>query len=294
MSPVNQLIPNFIHSFLCSFSQIMLQRSAVTGLLFIVGIGINSPTMLFGATTAVISALLVAQLFQFNTYAISNGLYGFNAALVGTAVFFFLPVNIFSFSLVILGGVVSTVIMHFMLHFTAAKLSGFPAFTAPFIISTWLLLLLINAVGIDTTVIKVADNSEGDIYAIIRGIGQIMLQGYWLSGIAFIAGLVLHSYKSATWAIIGSVAGLFIARIFHFPEELALQGLYGFNASLTAIALAARFSNKQWPIVIGIVLSVLLTRAFELLSIAALTAPFVLASWLVIGLAKEKVTNLSS
>jgi len=281
--PVNQ----FISSFLCSFSQIMLQRSALTGFLFVVGIGINSPIMLLGAAIAVLSALMVAQLFQYDTDAINAGLYGFNAALAGTAILFFLPANLFSVTLAIFAGALSTVIMHFMLHSTFFKL---PVFTAPFIISTWLILLFINMIGIDTVSMTIKDSFREYFYVVMRGVGQIMFQGYWLSGAIFVIGLCLHSYKVAVWAIIGSVVGLIISRTFHFPEELAYQGIYGFNASLTAIALAARFNKKQWPIVIGIVVSILLTRFFELLAIAALTAPFVLASWVVMVLVKDNST----
>jgi len=287
--PVNQFISSFVASFLSSFSQIMLQKNVVTGLLFVVGIGLNSPIMLLGATIAVVSALLVAQLFQYDTDSISSGLYGFNAALAGSAVFFFLPANLFSFTIVIFSGAISTVIMHLFLYFTSHNLSKLPVFTAPFIISTWLFLLFINMLGIDTVSVSLGENSDVDLYVVMRGIGQVMFQGYWLSGAIFIAGLCLHSYKVATWAVIGSTVGLIIARTFHFPEDLAHQGLYGFNASLTAIALAERFNNRQWFIFIGIVVSILFTRAFELITIPALTSPFVLASWLVILLARRYI-----
>lgn len=243
--------------------------------------------MLFGASIAVLSALMVAQFFQYDTDAINAGLYGFNAALAGTAIFFFLPANLFSFTLAIFAGALSTVIMHFMLHSTLFKL---PVFTAPFIISIWLLLLFINMIEIDTVAITMKNSFREDFYVVMRGVGQVMFQGYWLSGAIFVVGLCLHSYKVASWAIIGSVVGMIIARTIHFPEEFTYQGIYSFNASLTAIALAARFEKKQWPIFIGILVSVFLTRSFELLAIAALTAPFVLASWVVMSLVKENST----
>jgi len=285
--PVNPFISNFLASFLCSFSQIMLQKNVVTGLLFVVGIGLNSPIMLLGATLAVLSALFVAQLCQYDSDSINTGLYGFNAALVGAAVFFFFSANLFSFTLVILVGAISTVIMNFML----LKFPGFPVFTVPFLVSTWLLLQLseiqlIETVVIDSQITPLAVTAFEDFYAVMRGVGQVFFQGYWLSGVVFIAGLLLHSYKVAAWAIIGSVGGVLVASTFNFPEDIVNQGLYGFNASLSAIALAQRFtktfSKTKWPILLGILISVLLTRTFELLAIPALTAPFVLASWLII------------
>ncbi len=284
---ISNFLSRFLYNFLHSFSQIMLQRNVVTGFLFAVGIGINSPIILLGAALAVLSALVTAQLFQYNACSINTGLYGFNAALIGIAVFFFLPVNLFSFILVIIVAAISTVIMHFMLCFISPN---FPVYTTPFIISTWLLLVFINMIGIDLIAVPLDENSGGDFYAVMRGIGQVMLQGYWLSGIIFIAGLLLHSFKVAAWTVIGSLAGMIIARTFSFSEDLVMTGLYGFNAILTAIALAQRFTkntfNNIWPIFLGIVISVLLTRVFEYLLIPALTAPFVLSSWLIIGLVK--------
>jgi urea transporter len=289
-SPDNKLVSAFLYSFLCSFSQIMLQKSAVIGLLLVVGIGVNSPLMLLGAVIAVLSSLMVAQLLQYDADDINTGLYGYNAALTGMAVFFFLPANLVSFILVILTGVISTVTTRFMLSFTLDKLPNFPVFTVPFIILTWLLLLFINVIGVDIAPIIKEGDMAGDFYIVMRGVGQIMFQGYWLSGVIIVVGLFLHAYKVATWAIIGSVAGLVIARTFNFSEDLMHQGLYGFNASLTAIALAERFHKKFWPIFVGIVVAVFLTRAFELLAIPALTTPFVLASWIIIALVSANPT----
>lgn len=280
--PVN----HFLSSFLCSFSQIMLQRSTVTGLLFVVGIGLNSLIMLLGATTAILSALVIAKLCKYDTDLVNSGLYGYNAALVGIAVFYFLPANSFSFTLVILAGAISTVIMHSILQL----LPNFSAFTTPFIFSTWLLLLLMETLAIDTTAAAFAANASGDFYVVMRGVSQVMFQDYWLSGAVFIAGLALYSYQFAAWAVTGSVAGMIIARIFNFSDDLVLIGFYGFNASLTAIALATRYtkrySKKNWPILLGIIMSVLFTKVFEQLPIPALTAPFVLASWIIIGLVR--------
>ncbi|WNC72703.1 urea transporter [Thalassotalea psychrophila] len=286
--PVN----HFINSFLRSFSQIMLQGNSVTGFLFIVGIGLNSPIMLLGASIAILSSLMIAKLFKYDLNSTQSGLYGFNSALVGIAVFFILPANGFSFVLILFISAFCTVVMHFMLH----RLSGLPAFTTPFIVSTWLLFIFIDTVAIDTVANPFAEQISGDFYVVMRGVGQVMLQNNWLSGVVFVVGILAHSHKSAFWAIIGSVGGMIIARAFNFSEDVVFIGLYGFNASLVAIALAERYAKKQWLIFLGMALSVVITRAFEQLPIPALTAPFVLASWIIIGLVKinsKRVSNES-
>ncbi len=300
-------VNRFVSTFLCCFSQIMLQRSMLTGGFFVIGLGINSPIMLAGACIAIISALITAKLLRYDSNSINTGLYGFNAALVGIAVFFFLPSNLLSLIVVILAGALSAIIMHLMLYLISAStlhlnlsLKGhsfkyFPIFTAPFIISIWLLLFLISTLGIDTISAnnfspEIFEQSFSDFYAVMQGIAQVMFQDYWLSGVFFAFGLLLHSYSAAIFAVLGSLAGVTIARTLNFSEDLVFQGLYSFNACLTAIAIAQRYSKqgvkKMLVVSVGVVISVLLTKAFEYITLPALTAPFVLASWLVIALVK--------
>ncbi|MBP7143365.1 MAG: urea transporter [Opitutaceae bacterium] len=67
------------------------------------------------------------------------------------------------------------------------------------------------------------------------------------------------------------------------PEDRQVGAcLYGFNASLASIALAGRCRDNVLAVLSGIVLSVVLTRGFQLTPVPALTAPFVLSTWLVI------------
>ncbi len=300
-------VNRFVSTFLCCFSQIILQRSVITGLFFIIGLGVNSPIMLVGASIAIISALITAKFFRYDINSIETGLYGFNAALVGIAVFFFLPSNSLSFILLVLAGALSAMIMHFMLFLSLASSSplnsvfkrhrfdGFPVFTSPFIISTWLLLVITSSLGInilptDSFPVAMIEQSYSDFYALMQGVAQVMFQDYWLSGVIFVFGLLLHSYSAAISAILGSIAGVIIARTLNFSEDLVFQGLYSFNACLTAIAIAQRYSKqgvkKMLVVSVGVVISVLLTKAFEYITLPALTAPFVLASWLVIALVK--------
>lgn len=77
------------------------------------------------------------------------------------------------------------------------------------------------------------------------------------------------------------------ARAVGFSEANLVMGGYGFNASLVAIALAVRYPSTLIPAVFGIMLSVVLTGIFEAFMLPALTAPFVLATWLVIGMTER-------
>ena len=273
-------IVHLISRLLCVFSQIMLQKSAVTGLFFVIGIGINSLTMMLGGIIATLSSLITAKLCRYDSALINNGIYGYNAALVGIAVLYFLPLSQLSLVLLVCASALSTLIMHYLL----IRIPGTCVYTTPFIISTWLILFLIDMAGIGTSAAPFSPQPSSDFYSLTLGVGQVMFQGYWLSGVIFIIGLLFHSYQAAIWAVIGSGLGMLTARAGSFSEANVLMGAYGFNASLAALALSARYPKNPIPAVLGVILSVLLTRAFEVVSLPALTAPFVLTTWLIIGM----------
>lgn len=85
----------------------------------------------------------------------------------------------------------------------------------------------------------------------------------------------------ALWGVIGSVLGYEAATLLQYPEQQVAAGLFGFNGVLVAIVLADRFPNRFLLIAGGIIMTILITRCFQLFGIAPLTAPFVLTSWII-------------
>lgn len=265
------------------FGQVMLQASALTGLLFMVGIGVGSLPMLVGALVGALSGLLSAHLLRFDTSAISQGLYGFNASLVGLALFFFHAPNAMLTGLVVAGAILSTLLMHVM----RLRLASVPPLTAPFVLSTWLMLFVASylqlPLQLPAGVLESADIEAGHFLAMLSGVGQVMFQNSWVAGLLFLTGLALHSRRTAAWAALGSWFGLLFARWLGFPEASVALGIYGFNAALVAIALTTRFGNNVFPTLLGILLSVWMTREFQVATIPALTLPFVLATWMILA-----------
>lgn len=293
---MNYPFEHFAKSILSSSAQVMLQANATTGLLFLIGIGINSITMLLGCLLAILSSLVTANFFRYDARSINKGLYSFNAALVGISVFTLLPLSFIAFVLVILGGVLSTLLMHFML----TKIPSIPALTTPFILSTWMIVLIIDYLALvipslenqtdqvnkESIVTPITMSLIDSLGGIFQGVGQVMLQDNWLSGAVFCCALLFSSYKTALWAILASLIGFVIAIWLGFSHERAMMGLYGFNACLVAITLIDRYPNKYWFTLFATLLSVLITRAFEEVALPALTVPFVMTIWFVIGFIK--------
>lgn len=286
---ITRLPKQFGLTLLLSFSQVFLQKNALTGALFIFGIGLNSPIMLIGALVAVTVATITASSLNNSRQKVARGIYGFNAALSGIATFYYFTPTPFSLALLIFSASVSSVIMHFIMN-TFPKV---PALTSAFVLSTWMQLLIGNSCGLLKSDLHAQLAQLGDFETSMLGIGEVMFQGYWLTGAIFLAGLLSSSVGSAFWALIGSALAILIARTLGYSDDLIMNGTYSFNAALTAVFLFQYNSSKTLLTVIGIVFSVLLTHTFLMISIPPLTAPFVLSSWMAIGLLKIRTDSLT-
>ncbi len=262
----------------------MLQQSALTGILFLAGVCTNSWLMVLGGIIGSLSGMIAARLCRYQPEDIAHGLYGFNGALVGIALLFYFTPGALSFFLILLGGVLSSLLMRRMLRYA----DHFPPYTAPFILSTWAMSAIAELFKTDHPGLESALSRVGDVFVIFKGLGQVMFQDSWIAGVFFLIGLFLHSRHAAAWGLLGSAAGFITARGFGYPEDLVGIGIYGFNGVLAGIALSDRFQNNAMMPLAGVVLSVMITRAFQVVGIPALTAPFVLSTWAVILLDRKR------
>ncbi len=264
--------------FFTGLGQIMLQQSALTGALFLAGLCAHSRSMAFGAVIGAFSGIMTARLRAFDPDDISHGLYGFNSALVGIALSFTYSLGVSCGLLIVLGSALSSILMCRMLR----RADSLPPLTMPFVLSTWIMLAVGNILGLEPAGFESVSEVHGDLAVILRGLGQVMFQESWITGILFLIGLIFHSRQAAAWAWIGSAMGLVVARGLSYPESLVDAGIFGFNGVLVGIALGDTFRNNVMVTLGGMVLSVLLLRGFQLAGIPALTAPFVLSTWTII------------
>ena len=116
--------------------QVMFQNNALSGLLMLAGIACNSWILALLALAGNIVSTLTACLCKYSREDIRNGLYGFNGTLVGIAIGVFMEINISSMFLLLFGSALSSWISRL---FNGQK--TVPGFTAPFIITVWILLL---------------------------------------------------------------------------------------------------------------------------------------------------------
>ncbi|MBX9667546.1 MAG: urea transporter [Candidatus Obscuribacterales bacterium] len=278
-----ETITRFVRAMAIGMGQIMLQRNAWTGLLFLVGVGLNSIGMLAGALLGLAVATATALLLKADKNNIDDGLYGFNGALVGIAAFFFLPMSVVTVLLAAGGSALSTAMMHAFLR------AGRPAYTAPFIVVTWAVLLVSPLLQAAIPTVAAADGLPNHFSGLMQGLGQVMFQGNTWSGAAFLLGLCISSRRGAVFAVIGSGIGMMLALVVGLDPKSVMCGLFGYNSALCAIALSKK--PIGYPI-LAAAATVAVTFAFMKAGVTALTAPFVLVTWsalLVLRVAKPKV-----
>src|SRR5262245_19985855 len=134
----------FVDENLRGVGQVMFQDNPVSGALFLAGIAwasyaAGAPEIVLGGIVAVLVATMTAHWLHVEKSSRADGLYGYNAVLVGLALMTFLGPGALRWVNVVLGAAVSVVAMLGTAH--AVKPWGVSALTFPFVITTWLLLL---------------------------------------------------------------------------------------------------------------------------------------------------------
>ncbi|HTN68790.1 MAG TPA: urea transporter [Dysgonamonadaceae bacterium] len=118
----------------------------------------------------------------------------------------------------------------------------------------------------------------------LRGIGQVMFQNNIYSGILFLGGIFYNSWQLGLAALFGTIISTTTARILKYPKEDTQNGLYGFNGTLTGIAVLCFFEINAatiLAIIIGAALSTFIMHYLKKIT-PPFTAPFVIATWFVI------------
>lgn len=228
---------------------------------------------------------LTAHFSGYDREDIKNGLYGFNGTLVGIAAGVFMELSLISILLMAAAACISTWLARL---FSLQR--SLPGFTAPFILSVWLLfggctwfmpdvLLVADTVSVPAQSINLFQASGW-------GIGQVMFQGNLWTGVLFLIGILIHSRTAAFYTGLGVLLPIPLAVGLGIDAETLNMGLMGYNGVLCAIALEDRSLQGFVGASCSVLLSVILQIAGMKLGITTLTAPFVLSVWFIIGIRK--------
>ncbi|MFY9180434.1 MAG: urea transporter [Venatoribacter sp.] len=289
---------NYCDSVLRGIGQVMLQNNRYAGLLFLVGVGINSWVLALGILLGTLVSTATAYALPIAKQDIEDGLYGFNGALVGLALLIFLTPTPLTFLSLVLAAAFSTLLMRGLTNLL--KQWDIPAFTAPFVFISWMFFLSNARFGrlesthlLPTAGLPKLSRVEGVVTfdtildGTLNGIGQVFFQGSVISGLIFLAALLVGSRLSALMAVLGSLIGLSVAWLWGASEPSIHIGAWGFNSVLVGIALAVllpKFGAKELAFsVLAMAITpfvyAALSAALEPIGMPALTFPFVLVSW---------------
>jgi urea transporter len=298
-----------VDTLLRGVGQVMFQNNPLTGLLFLVGILVNSFKFCGAGLLGLAASTLAAHLLGADRTLIRAGLFGFNGILVGIALAFFFEFDLLLAVYIVLGAVVSTVVMMALINLLSPW--DMPALTAPFVLTAWLLLFAVYQFGflhpteliapaapdpaaaVQTELRELATGTGGLtaanlVHGFFRGVGEVMFEDNLLTGVIFLVAIAVNSRISAAFAALGAAIGLLTALALGGDGFTAYHGLYGFNAVLCAIAIGGLFFVLTWRSAVY----ALLASAFSVVAFAAiavllapigmpaLTAPFVLTTWL--------------
>lgn len=234
--------------------------------------------------------------------SVNQGLFGYNSVLTGMALFLFLRGDD-RWIIALFGAAVAALFTAAMMHLM--RQAGVPILTFPFIALTWFLLMttyrLITFKLSPELVPQSLANWKLDISGeehwldgAVNGIGQIFFLDHTLSGILLVVAIFWAGWRFGFYAIIGNAAALLTAYWLGGEHHLIFLGLYGYNAILTIIAVSIVFKeNGRNGLFIGIIaacLTVPITASISTwllpFGLPALTMPFVLCTWLILGARK--------
>ncbi|MFJ5300389.1 urea transporter [Pseudomonas sp. NPDC088368] len=264
--------PDWAEALLNGFSQVLLQRSPVCGLFCLMAILISAPSSLGGALLGAVAGLLTAQRRGYSKSERQSGVYSYNGVLLGLLISYRFDDSPLSPLLIIACGGLSAMLMHAWMQ-RAPLASCLKAYTAPFVLFSWVLLVFAEPVS------NVGMAHSDLIRALPLGLGQVFLLDHPLAGVLIGIGLLIANRTAAVWAALGCACGIAFA-LWQQETDLALLGLSGYNPALAALAFS-HVRQKPWLPGVAILLAILLQPGFSGLGLATLTAPFILACWLV-------------
>lgn len=306
-----------VRSIFRGIGQVMFQKNAWTGLLFLMGVfwgayASDTPQVAWGALVGtVVSTLTGWAMSQKKTDGLA-GLWGFNGTLVGCAFpTFFCATWTMWICLILCAGLSTIVRRGFNNVMARWKVNSL---TFPFVFTTWIFLLASRMFSGMHPIIETTPDLPGEVIATFRynlidlasywlkGISQVFLINNSVAGIFFLTALLLCDKWSCLWAAIASAAALAVACIFHAAGSDISAGLYGFSAVLTGIAIGSVFyKTANWRIVAMTVLAIVITvfvqaamnAFFKPWGIATLTVPFCITTWIFL-LPAYKTDNIFS
>lgn len=288
--------------------QVVFMNNPLSGAVILFALFFNSWIYGTAAIFGVAVSTLTAVALKADRGLIKAGLFGFNGTLVALCLIAFTSADFRTGAVpsplmtvyIGFGAAFSTIVMQAMATLLAPH--RVPALTGPFVLVGWLFLFaVLKFANIEAGPLEKPVSPEDyeaiETYSlptwymgIGNAIGQIFFQDNWISGYLIILGMTLHSRVSAGMALLGALVAAATAVLSGGPEGAIRDGLFGYNAALTAIALGGFFLALNWASVLyavfGAIISTWLWASVAIflgpIGMPVLTSTFVLVTWMML------------
>lgn len=299
--PVARLNPGLVSLLagLRGLAQVIFINNPLSGLVLLLAFLVQSPWFALLALLGTAASHCTARLLGLAEGLRSEGIYGFNGALVGCSVANFAQFDrplssLIWVALVLLGGALSTLLLEGLGRGINRSL-GLPPLTLPFILVTWGLLGVASlasgaalALAEPVPMPELASTSQALTHGLLRSAGQVFLCSNPWSGLLVLLATAIASPLAAGLGLLGALVGMATGLLLDVPLGAIAQGLWGYNGLLVAIALGGIFYAPSWASLAvglgGAALASLFQFGWSFTPAQgwpSLTLAFVLATWVI-------------
>ncbi|RKU04988.1 urea transporter [Burkholderia sp. Nafp2/4-1b] len=265
-----------------SIGQIVLQPNAFTGAMLVAALALTDLRLACAALVGAAAANLTAVLTGAARRDVEQGLHGFNGALAALVAVLFAPAPVAALVLVPLAATGAALVQRAM-RSPLAKWRQC-SYSSPCLAATAAWLPFVAVQHASGAAQGATFSLESFAAALLSGVAQTTFaQGAW-GGALIVAGIALASRRAAAFALGGATVSTVLLIALGASGAALADGLLGFNGALAALALMSRGARAALA---AAALAALIQWLAMQAGIVALTAPFALASWITVAVARR-------
>ncbi|KWZ29821.1 urea transporter [Burkholderia anthina] len=262
--------------------QIVLQANALTGTLLLAALALTDLRLACAALVGSAAASMTAVLAGAERRDVEQGLHGFNGALAALIAVLFAPGQLAAVALVPLLAIGAALVQRAM-RAPLARWRQCP-YSSPCLAVTALWLPFVASQHADGASAGPVPTLASATDALLSGVAQTAFaQGAW-AGALVVAGLAVASRRAAAFALGGAIASTVLLVALGASDASLADGLLGFNGALAALALMSRGPRAALA---AAALAALIQWLAMRAGITLFTAPFALASWVTVAVARR-------
>ena len=239
-------LPPFVDEVLRGVGQVVFCNSAASGALMLAALFKGDPWLGTLATIGTVSATATAKAFNLDSGAVANGLTGYNGCLVGCAFSVFMGTDAWTLPTAVAAAVAAggSTLLTVPLKMACGSV---PQFTLAFNMATLSVLAFVRPLWEfspppDPSAVVGITNW---LCAPFVGVSQIFVVNDPIAGAMMLGAIGLYSPQCAALTLMGSAIGAGTGALLGASHFDIANGLWGFNAALTSLAVGVFFVPKM-------------------------------------------------